>query len=221
MKIAKFILFFILLIALFRFGSVNVYAQQTIISNDVTTKVGDPTGPPPNIHTPNAILANIVSNAAQIVTLLRPGTICNPKTGTRCYNVKVDEPGVFYWCTFLIIDSYNKAGLPGLTRKADGLVVNMRDFFKNTPGYRLLPPSTPVEQLRSGDTIVFQGDGQHINLIHSFELDQNGNGVIHTYDANNVVTEDVVYVVKHIATKAQTTSTIYSITGFGQYIGAQ
>ena len=49
-------------------------------------------------------------------------------------------------------------------------------------------------------------------------MDPSGSGLgeIHTYESNNVQLEDNVGVKNHVATKAQTTSGRYSITGFGR-----
>lgn len=157
-------------------------------------------------------ISGLVSAASQFVSLLSKGT-------DGLFNVKSDEPGFYYWCTALIIDAYNKVGLSGLSRNAHLGVLNMKAFFTNTQGYRLLPPNTAVEQLRVGDVIFFEGSGgQHVSLINSFDISPSGNGAIRTYDANNVVTEDQVFVQNHQAISAQTTSRIYSITGFGQAI---
>ncbi len=154
--------------------------------------------------------SNITANAAKITGLLSKGS-------DRFFNVKSDEPGVYYWCTYLIVDSYSRAGLSGLSRPSYGAVLSMKNFFANTSGYKLLPANTPVGQLRSGDTIFFEGSGdQHVSLINSVDLDQQGNGVIKTYESNNVVIEDSVFVKGFKAISAQTTANKYSITGFGQ-----
>lgn len=151
----------------------------------------------------------IVDAASTITPLLRIGE-------ENLYNTKIDEPGVYYWCTYLAIDSYNKAGLDGLTRTENGTVLSMKSFFASTPGYILLAPSVSVEHLSPGNVIFFEGEGQHASLIKSMQVDENGNGAIRTFDANNIVTEDVVAVRNYQATKAQTTSRIFTITGFGQ-----
>lgn len=152
----------------------------------------------------------IIGIASQITQLLSKGI-------DGFFNVKRDEPGVYYWCTYLIVDSYNRSGLSGLTRPNHAAVLAMKSFFSNTQGYKLLSPDTAVSNLRVGDVIFFEGSGnQHTSLIKSFDLEENGNGVIKTYDSNNIVIEDTVFVRNYRATKAQTTTRLYNITGFGQ-----
>lgn len=164
-------------------------------------------------------LSQIVSFASQIIPRLQKGA-------ANMYNRKADE-GItgtgddLYWCTFLIADSYTKAGYTGLDRLAHAAVLRMKDFFASAPGYKLLPATTLVNQLNPGDVIFFEGLGigaQHVSLIKAIEIDRDGDGAIKTYDSNNVVTEDVVFVRNYQATKAQTTARRYSITGFGQLV---
>ncbi|TSC87839.1 MAG: Uncharacterized protein G01um10147_342 [Microgenomates group bacterium Gr01-1014_7] len=167
--------------------------------------------------TVSSSLTAIVSIASQITPLLYPLNPNSPSLEDRLYHNKRDEPGVYYWCTFLIVDAYNRAGYFGLSRGSHAAVLTMKSFFANTAGYQLLQASSAVEQLRPGDVIFFEGIGnQHASLIRSVEVSQEGNGVIRTYDANNVVTEDVVSVQNHRAINAQTTARRYNITGFGQ-----
>lgn len=215
---------FFLLIA-FTHKTVFVYAQtsQQATSSAVKsapwiTKVGNPKGPPPTTTQAGTTLPGIgplagaVEAASQIIGLLSKGS-------EGYYNGKADEPGVYYWCTYLIVDSFNRAGITGLSRAAHAAVLNMKSFFANTSGYRLLSSDTTVEQLQPGNVVFFEGSGnQHVSLIKSFDLDENGNGAIKTYDSNNVVTEDTIFVVNHKATKAHTTARLYQITGFGQAI---
>ena len=158
----------------------------------------------------------IVQNASQITQNLR--TSYDSGLGVNLYNVKVDELGVYYWCTYLIVDSYNKAGILDLNRVDHGSVIAIKEFFKRSGRFKFLPPETPAEQLKPGDVIFFEGIGQHVSLIKSLEMDPSGSGLgeIHTYESNNVQLEDNVGVKNHVATKAQTTSGRYSITGFGR-----
>lgn len=166
-----------------------------------------------------SLLSGIVQTASQIVQKLT-------KVG-KFYAAKLDEgitglePNV-YWCTYLIVDSYNKVAATGLDRLRHGAVVNMKSYFKNTQAnggkLRFLEPATPVSQLRPSDTIFFEGRGQHTTLVKSIILDPNGNGTITTYDSNNVVLEDEVSVRNYRALNARTTAHMYSITGFGQIV---
>lgn len=174
-------------------------------------------GAPSQNPSPPPIITGIASIAQQILGLLQKGT-------DGLYNFKIDEPGVFYWCTYLIVDAYNNIGITGLNRIFHGGVINMKNYFSDTIAnnnkLRFLSSSTSVTSLRSGDVIFFEGSGsQHANLVSSVDIDENGNGVIHTLDSNNVFKEDVVFVKNYIATKAQTTQRLYSVTGYGQITG--
>lgn len=163
------------------------------------------------------LLSGILQTASQITQkLTRVG---------KYYAAKLDEAITgqgqnIYWCTYLIVDSYNKIVATGLDRIKHGAVVNMKNYFKNTQAnggkLRFLEPTTPVSQLRPSDTIFFEGQGQHTSLIKSIILDPNGNGTIVTYDSNNVVLEDEISVRGYRALNAKTTAHMYSITGFGQ-----
>lgn len=166
-------------------------------------------------------LTGITSVAAQITELLYQTNPSSSSLEDRLFHNKSDEPGTYYWCTLIVIDAYNKAGFTGLTRDAHAGVLTMKSFFANTSGYQLLSSDTPVEQLRPGDVIFFEGSGQHTSLVKSVEVSQEGNGVIRTYESNNVVLEDRVFVQNHKATEAQTTKDKMSITGFGQIKNAQ
>jgi hypothetical protein len=165
----------------------------------------------------SSIFDSLVQTADDIVTKL-------VKQG-RYFSLKSDEPSVYYWCTYLIIDAYNKVGITGLTRSSHAAVLNMKAYFKDSNAnggkLQLLSPQTDVTKLKIGDTIFFEGSGadsQHVSLIKSISLDEHGNGVIHTDDSNNVVTEDVVFVRNNQALNAQTTPN-YKITGFGEMTG--
>ncbi|MDP2649901.1 MAG: hypothetical protein Q8P10_03570, partial [bacterium] len=151
-----------------------------------------------------------------------------PPTNNRCYDAKPNE-GITgdgtnnntYWCTFLIVDSYSNTG-SGLSRSAQGAVFNMKAFFQNQSQnggkLKFLPADTSVQSLFPGDVIFFEGSGQHVSLIKSIDIDSNGDGAIHTYDSNNIVLEDTVTVKSYNVISAWSTSSIYSITGFGHLL---
>lgn len=211
--IKKYFLILLVLSVVFLFKTDVVFAQLTTDGNTVKTKVGNPKVD----LAPNKIIENAISIGLSLRTSYDSGL------GVNLFNVKTDEPGVYYWCTYLIIDSYNKAGYTGLTRASHAGVINMKFFFSNSQlnrgQYKFLSLNTPVEQLRPGDVIFFEGKGQHVSLIKSVDINELGHGSIHTYESNNIQFEDVVSVIDHIAQKAQTTSRSYSITGFGQVVG--
>lgn len=204
----KYLLFAFVFFALFLFKTDVVSAQLTTEGNTIKTKVGNPK----EEVAPNKTVEN-----AYVITQKLSKTY-DKELNVWLYNKKEDE-SVYYWCTYLIIDSYNKSGFPELTRASHAGVIGMKNFFSSGGKYKLLPADTPVENLKPGNVIFFEGKGQHVSLIKSVDINELGHGSIHTYESNNVQTEDVVFVKNHIAQKAQATSGRYSITGFGQVVG--
>lgn len=197
------------------FNCVNTYNTLVEVANNLNAC----TSSPQTTKAPSPATNTIVQKAFEIVQLLQKRL--DDCGGISCYlfNFKRDEPKEYYWCTFLVIDSYNNSGFSGLTRNAHASVLGMKRFFQdssqNGGNYKFLPPETPANNLRPGDVIFFEGIGQHVSLIKDFNLDESGNGTIKTYDSNNVGIEDVVFVKDNVLQKAQTTAKRYSITGFG------
>lgn len=192
------------------FNPTSIYA---VASNSVVTKVGNPASNPP-LGSGNGSNA-IVQSAYRITTLLYKAI---GEFGLPLYDRKSDEaPDLYYWCQFLIIDAYNEAGYTGMSRANNFSYDSLVNFFSNTPGYQFLGPNTPVEQIKPGAVIFFGGGAlYHVAIVASIDVDANGNGGIHTYESNNVVTSDVVSVSSHIATRAHSTAGLYGVTGFGQ-----
>lgn len=101
-------------------------------------------------------------------------------------------PGEKYWCTFLVIDSYNLAGIKGLSVSSHGLVRNMRDFWQqNPPGYFYIPfnQNTFASQIvKPGYTVIRIHPNDytldHADVISYIRVDENGDGEIRTLDSN-------------------------------------
>ncbi|MCL4418989.1 hypothetical protein M1146_02680 [Patescibacteria group bacterium] len=104
-----------------------------------------------------------------------------------------------YWCTYLVIDSYNLAGYRGLSLgSGDGAVYYMISHWKQLPGYTFLdyynqPHENILKLVRPGYAIFFlndpsatgpSSDGDHAAIVKSISIDLQGNGVIETYDSN-------------------------------------
>lgn len=181
-----------------------------------------PSGPGTMLMLSPSSASNIVQSAFSIIQKLE--LRLDNCGGKNCYlyNKKSDEPSTYYWCTYLIVDSYNMSGAAGLSRAGYGLVLGMKSFFRNTGlnggKYNFLPPDAKADQLNPGDVVFFEGRGQHVSLIKSIELDTDGDGAVKTYEANNVVIEDFISVKSFKLLNAKTTAAIYSITGFGKFI---
>lgn len=187
-------------------------------SNRVCTKVGNPTTPDPclipdqGIPIPGGVPSNLSGLAAilewdsQIVNSLAPGlwgylnrmltnfSNNNYSTGTW----PGTNEGSVYWCTYSIIDSYNLAGFPGLSKAAHAAVVNMRRFWR-TEGvakYNMVyvdyqTDNTSIANVKPGfamfmETVdgVFTGK-EHVNMIREISINAEGNGSFSTYDSNS------------------------------------
>lgn len=179
-----------------------------VTSNSVVTKVGNPVGPPPNS-------SSIVDAANAITPLLYK--IQSREFPILVFAGKTDEPGLYYWCDFLPIDSYRNAGNSDWNRQTQFGYNNMVSYFKTTPGYEFLGPNTPVEQVKPGAVIFFgSGSFYHVAIVSSVIVDSDGDGQINTLDSNNVSTTDFTTVLNHIAQRANTTQNLFGVSGFGQ-----
>ncbi len=199
--------------------SAGPYSYGDDLYNSVQSCQVSPIQTTPNsfiTSAPLPLLDSIVQHASSLVLNLRKGA-------DGLFNLIATKPSIpLYWCTYLVIDAYNAAGLSGLKASDHLSVLSMKAFFQNTAlnggQYTLLPAATRVENLKPGDVVFFEGRGQHVSLIKSIDVDINGLGVIYTYDSNNIITEDKISVADHKALKAGTTARIYAITGFGRVV---
>ncbi len=178
--------------------------------------------------------SNIVSWTNQISNNLQAGQICE---GWYCkqigsvssgsykaairqgYNNSLESSGR-YWCTQLVIDSYNLAGKTGLNNSHAG-VVNMAKFWQRTAGYKYLDYSASsnhqqiLTQVKSG-CAMFQESrhGVHTGFEHAAIVREinikNGNGYIVTYDANGPKKTS-----RYIIDDWQITNNFYSYVSFG------
>lgn len=100
-------------------------------------------------------------------------------------------PDGIYWCTNIVIDSYNLSSITGLGSSHQG-VRNMLDFWKNTSGYTFIP-FTGIDSLRQAKPgyalfRIYAPDynWDHVSIIKTIIVDERGNGKIETYDSNSV-----------------------------------
>lgn len=99
-------------------------------------------------------------------------------------------PTGIYWCTNIVIDSYNLSDIPGLG-PGHQLVRNMLNFWQSTPGYSYIPYDgiNSLNQVRPGYVVfrIVQNDFNfdHASIIQSISVDQRGDGSIKTLDSNS------------------------------------
>lgn len=102
-----------------------------------------------------------------------------------------------YWCTNLVIDSYNLAGIKGLGIEHQ-TVVNMRSFWMNALNYKYIDylngdKAQALSQIQSGCAVFFERNPgvhtgfEHAAIIKSINIDSNTNGYMETYDSNSTV----------------------------------
>jgi hypothetical protein len=210
------------------------HAQLRTDSNNVTTRVGSPTVQAPDAGSLEAIL----SWAQRINDALEPALwdfrnkmmadICN--TDNYCAHKRLGLSDsvnqltldAIYWCTFIVVDSFNLAGNKGLTQESHLAVVNMIRFFKSTPGYFYLDyqhedPITILSQVKPGyayflvtsPSLEHRG-AEHTGLVKSIQIDKYGNGSLTTVESNASVPGRTYPIVN-----GQVLESHYPLRGFG------
>jgi len=145
-----------------------------------------------------------------------------------------DSPTGKYWCTNLVIDAYNLAGIPGLS-VAPGAgvdspslpppgqqqVITMANWWMTAPGYTYLDfrsgdRQAAIQKVRPGYAIFYESvfgeeNGlEHVALVSSISVDTNGNGEITTIDSN-AESKQFTYRVQNGKVK----NAPYPVIGFG------
>ena len=147
-----------------------------------------------------------------------------------------------YWCTYLVADAFNLAGISGLSRSAHATVKNMQQFFITTSGYKYISysvrfinyfaspptyqPTSIIERKMTLSNVIpgcatfFQEEpgvhvpyGNHVAILRSKSIDANYNGFIETYDSNNTN-----IVVRYPVYEGNVQNTLFvedSLRGFG------
>jgi hypothetical protein len=119
-----------------------------------------------------------------------------------------DSPTEKYWCTNLVIDAYNLAGIPGLTTApgpgvtASWLpppghqqVITMAEWWMTAPGYTYVnlrsgDRRATIQQVRPGFAIFYESvfgqenGNEHVALVSSISVDAQGTGQLTTIDSN-------------------------------------
>jgi hypothetical protein len=140
------------------------------------------------------ITGNAIVDAAQAIADRIQRGVCCP----GWFNADPTEPGVFYWCDFMVIDSYRAAGV-NIERPPGGFGLGFDGWvnFFSHPGFQFVGSNTNASNLRPGNLVLRGQNGSyHVAVLKSIDVDPTtGNGVIRTLDSNNIVTEDVFDVV--------------------------
>lgn len=132
------------------------------------------------------------------------------------------EDGI-YWCTNLVIDTYNLAGITGpQISKGHQSVASLLQFWRTTPGFLffdyLKSPEQTLKRVISGAVVFFKQTinststqpFDHVAIVKQISVDVKGNGEMQTYDAN---TPDkiLVYPIDSWNVKGN----LYPLVGFG------
>lgn len=188
----SFVVFFLLVIP-----ALAAYKSE---SNTVTTKVGNP---PISSESETDVLewTGKLSNTLELGTnngiVVGYNRRITPLTNGN-YAATIREGrsvATIYWCTNLVIDAFNLAGIKGLEVAKHQAVVEMTRFWKKDPGYTYLDytngdKASILQQVKPGYAILFQvvpgqfGDVDHAAMVKSLTVDSRGNGNIETYDSN-------------------------------------
>lgn len=195
-------------------------------------KVGNPTTPNPclSMGVGGGALGDILNWAEQITSRLTRGSwgylnqIAQAVTNGT-YSTKTCPPDCIsnvYWCTYLIIDTYNLAGHQGLARNAHAAVVNMRRWWYTEgvkQGYKYIDYPANIQSLtevKPGYAMMMERvagthtGSEHVNMVRSLDLDARGNGTLTTYDSNSSVISHT-----HPVREYQILNTPYPVRGFG------
>jgi hypothetical protein len=137
--------------------------------------------------------------------------------------------GNLYWCTYLIIDSYALSGINGLSRASHSAVVYMMQFWRQTPGFVFLDyysgnRQSVLSQVQPGYVIFYQanpgqttlGTFDHVAIVKSLTINNNGDGTLETYDSNTTYSTRLTYPVDNWNIRGLLTSpSTYAVMGFG------
>ncbi len=226
------------MVSIFTFVPAGVFAQQSVTSNPVVTRVGEApedqrplASPSPVASTqPGGPVEVILDWASQITNSLARGiwgylnrfvnALSNGSYSTGTW-AGANE-GSVYWCTYLIIDSYNLAGYGGLTKSAHAAVVNMRRWWKTTgasSGYVYVDYENnkqSVANVQPGYAMFMESSAgthtgrEHVNMVKEINIDANGNGKIVTIDSNSSSISH-----SYPVADFQVKNTPYPVRGFG------
>lgn len=183
----------------------EVYAQQST-SNSVITQFGNaPEDQKPKGTLPSSpTLGSILDWAQKINDALEPGNppssynkmLADISNGSYSATKRSAQdrgvgPTGIYWCTNIVIDSYNLADIKGLNANHQG-VRDMMNFWGKTSGYSFITYNglDSLKRIQPGFALFriyspnYEWD--HVSLIKNIGIDERGNGDIQTLDSNGV-----------------------------------
>jgi len=115
-----------------------------------------------------------------------------------------------YWCTLLVFDSYNIAGLKVAKNPA---VINMHAWWKTASGFKYIDGNN-IKDVKPGYAVFTEDPGsgqkQHKFLVKTITVDSHGNGSVVSLEAN-VKEKSKTYPVS--GWKIQ--NTVHAVQGFG------
>lgn len=193
------------------FTPLTIYAADSAQSNTVITQFGNapqdqkPVSKEKGTLPSSPTLTSIQNWDQRIVDSLTTGTwgyfnslgipITNTNYSTGTWSGYNDG---IYWCTYSIVDSYNLAGITGLSKSSHGAVVNMRQFWQGPQGAGLgykyldypgnnnfLSSAQPGYVIFMESVAAVHTGSEHVNMIKVLSADSRGNGFIDTNDSNS------------------------------------
>lgn len=208
MKKKLFLIFFLQLFTLLTFPT----QASALFSKSIITKVGTPTGPEPVISSDKGNEA-IVAAAAKIAARLKQG---GKGMNGPWYSYDPSEPNIFYWCDYIVIDSWAAAGVD-IKRPATNVGLGYRGWLDllSTSGFHYLQGKPPVSDIQPGDMVLMtDSTGYHVAIVGAIKV-VNGNGEIQTYDSNSWDVTDSIDVVNGFPVSHTHNIGGSDISGFG------
>lgn len=137
----------------------------------------------------------VVDFAQQINDKLNPNDNLTSEVVSPCGRTTPRSawaPPPQYWCAYTVSDSYNLAGIPGLSGAS---VIGLHNQMTNNPAFTFADYRTNKEavlkQVKPGWAFFIEGrfgvhvgGQQHTGIIKTITLDERGNGTIVTLESN-------------------------------------
>lgn len=137
---------------------------------------------------------SVVDFSQQIADNLSPSDSLNKEITSPCGKSTARSAWVdgTYWCAYNVVDSYNLAGIPGLSGAS---VVGIHTQMDSNPAYTVVDYRTnkqaALQQVKPGWAFLIErvfkthvSGGQHTGIIKSITIDDRGNGTIVTLESN-------------------------------------
>lgn len=191
-----------------------------------------PTSSIPN--PPSGQLASVANWASRISSTLTYGYVwphyynreVNPPSNGRYtaqfrqgYDTGTSRSSI-YWCTNIVIDAFNLAGIGGLGPEHQG-VVNMQMSWSRIPGLRYVPylnanKQQALSNIQAGCAIFWESRPgvhtgyEHTAILKTVQLDNRMNGYLETYESDNTFTTG-----RYPVFNATVQNNPFTLVGFG------